>query len=179
MKKCSANFTFYIDKNQYGISIEVDPDAPGGGSIAIYSMGTGPMGDIGTSLTLKEWENQPLPGPAIPPPVLQQIHEFLFGSVAPKGEAAPIAVPDGDALKRFSWEEGYDWEFYYYIDIYHNGVLFTASGEEQRGITPRSEFQAFDRAGGILYPSFMSTGGSFFLFESWLKEYNELDRQTR
>lgn len=54
MKERSANFTFNIGASQYGISIDVDPDTPGRGSIGIYSLGAGTMGDIGTCLTLKE-----------------------------------------------------------------------------------------------------------------------------
>lgn len=84
------------------------------------------------------------------------------------------SAPEGEIVERFSWEEGYDWEFEFAIEIYRNGVLFKAGGDEQRGITTQTEFQTFDRPGGISRPEFMHTGGEYFLFERWLSEWNEL-----
>lgn len=78
MKERSANFTFNIGASQYGISIDVDPDTPGRGSIGIYSLGAGTMGDIGTCLTLKEWENQSLTGQAIPGDIWQRNFHFCL-----------------------------------------------------------------------------------------------------
>jgi len=82
--------------------------------------------------------------------------------------------PDGPVMYSFSWEEGYDWEFYYTIEVYRNGVLFVADGERERGIDTQQEFQLFDRPSGIEYPAYMGISGDYNRFCDWLDQYEQL-----
>lgn len=180
MQRRSQSWGFSAGAANYGIRVDVDPEAPGGGTISSYTVGLGPFAEAGTSVTLADLATQGLPGPSIPPAVWAEVNAFIEGKLlSPQpAEASQVPTPDGEIAKRISWEEGYNWEFYYTIDIYRNGILFKAGGEAERGITEETEFQVFERPGGIAYPSFMSKGGLYSDFEKWLIEWNELCKST-
>ena len=175
------SWEFSSDGSQHGVRVEVDSALPGGGTLSVYTRGTSPFGEAGTSLTLAEMVAKPVPGPSIPAEIWTEITAFIAGDkahpYAPSPALAVAPVAD-EVFKTFSWEEGYDWEFYYTITIYRDGILFKASGEAERGIGTQVDYQLFERPGGIRYPDFMSTGGQYFLFERWLNEWNELYAAT-
>lgn len=92
-----------------------------------------------------------------------------------EGHGSGPVVPEGNPKLSWDWQEGMDWEFDYLISVYENGVLFRASGEVEKGITPHEEFIAFptsDRAARrkVSTPYFMSTGGAYFKYEEWRDE---------
>ncbi len=152
-----------------GIAVELKDT---GARISVYSRGPSPSEEAGAEFT---GNLQDLAGAwNVPDGILAGIEAFIQGRSAPDvAVSSPDLArekPHGPALFSVSWEEGSDLEFEYRIDAFENGILFSAGGDAERGIEQKSEFCATEAGAEIRVPDFMSRGGSFFLYEQWLKE---------